>query len=214
MTVITAILWLGLVTTYSLSSFAALLVGLAVLAAMRWNLRWTAAICGAGALVAIIAALGVGLFDSKGSSGRTNLVEGGGQLFGNRPLQGYGSGSFATAYLKDVAEGGRAPVSESHTEPVTVAAEQGLIGLLVYLALIITAIVVMCRGMRGVMPGVGGGRPGSRDTTIVVARACVLALFVTLLVHTIGYANFFEDPVTWILLALACSLPALPTREG
>ena len=37
------VLWLGLVTTFSQSSFAALLAGLAVLAALRWSLRWTLA---------------------------------------------------------------------------------------------------------------------------------------------------------------------------
>ena len=36
-----AVLWLGLATTFSQSSFAALLAGLAVLAALRWSLRWT-----------------------------------------------------------------------------------------------------------------------------------------------------------------------------
>ena len=38
-------LWLGLATTFSQSSFAALLAGLAVLAALRWSLRWTALAC-------------------------------------------------------------------------------------------------------------------------------------------------------------------------
>ena len=35
-----AVLWGGLVLTFSQSSFAALLVGLAVLGAMRWSVRW------------------------------------------------------------------------------------------------------------------------------------------------------------------------------
>ena len=34
------------------------------------------------------------------------------------------------------------------------------------------------------------------------------AAFVALLVHTLSYAGFFEDPITWVLLAAAASLAA------
>ena len=36
----------------------------------------------------------------------------------------------------------------------------------------------------------------------------VLAAFVALLVHTMAYAGFFEDPITWVLLAVGASLAA------
>jgi hypothetical protein len=39
-----------------------------------------------------------------------------------------------------------------------------------------------------------------------IARAAVLAAFVALLVHTLSYAGFFEDPITWVLLAVGASL--------
>ena len=42
------------------------------------------------------------------------------------------------------------------------------------------------------------------------ARAAVLAAFVALLVHTMAYAGFFEDPITWVLLAVGASLAAAP----
>jgi hypothetical protein len=42
----------------------------------------------------------------------------------------------------------------------------------------------------------------------VAARAAVLAAFVALLVHTLAYAGFFEDPITWVLLAVGASLAA------
>jgi hypothetical protein len=41
-----------------------------------------------------------------------------------------------------------------------------------------------------------------------VARAAVLATFVALLVHTMAYAGFFEDPITWVLLAMGATLAA------
>ena len=62
------------------------------------------------------------------TGGRGNLVSGGAKLFGQRPLWGYGAGSFPRAYREHAATK-KVPVSVSHTEPVTVAAEQGLIGL-------------------------------------------------------------------------------------
>jgi hypothetical protein len=40
----------------------------------------------------------------------------------------------------------------------------------------------------------------------VAARAAVLAAFVALLVHTMAYAGFFEDPITWVLLAAGVSM--------
>jgi hypothetical protein len=44
----------------------------------------------------------------------------------------------------------------------------------------------------------------------LVGRAAVLAAFVALLVHTMAYAGFFEDPITWVLLAIGASLAHAP----
>src|SRR5665811_874633 len=131
-------LWIGLVPTFSQSSFIALLAGLAVLAALRWSLRWTLATVGVGVVVAILFISLVG-GSSKinfsrlniDTSGRANLVSGGIHLFAQRPIYGYGSGSFPKAYSEHVKTH-KAPVSVSHTEPITVAAEQGLVGLTLY----------------------------------------------------------------------------------
>jgi O-antigen ligase len=124
------------------------------------------------------------------TGGRANLVSGGAELFAKRPLWGYGAGSFPRAYREQIATR-KAPVSVSHTEPVTVGAEQGLLGLLAYAALLVTALWAMVAGL-------------GRDP--LVARAAVLAAFVALLVHTMAYAGFFEDPITWVLLAVGASL--------
>ena len=45
----------------------------------------------------------------------------------------------------------------------------------------------------------------------VVARAAVLAMFIALIVHTLAYAGFYEDPITWVLLAIAGSLAIRPS---
>jgi hypothetical protein len=46
-----------------------------------------------------------------------------------------------------------------------------------------------------------------------VARAATLATFVALLVHTMAYAGFYEDPITWVLLAAGASLAAAQQRR-
>jgi O-antigen ligase len=194
------ILWIGLAETYSQSSLIALAAGLAVLAAVRWSWRWTLAAVvagGIGAILVVVLVGGKGVNFSRiniDTSGRANLVQGGIDLFGERPLQGYGSGSFQVAYAEHRTKK-HAPVTVSHTEPVTVAAEQGIVGLLAYIGLIVLALWTMCTGVTRAGP---------------VARVAVLATFVALLVHTMAYAGFFEDPITWVLLALGVSLATLP----
>jgi O-antigen ligase len=206
LTALVAILWLGLVVTFSQSSFAALLAGLAVLAALRWSLHWTLAAVGAGAVLAVVIVLFAGGISKLSpdrinveTGGRSNLVSGGVKLFGQRPLWGYGAGSFPRAYREHAATK-KVPVSVSHTEPVTVAAEQGLIGLTAYAALLVVALWTMSSGLSA---------PPQK-----VARAAVLAAFVALLVHTMAYAGFYEDPIAWVLLAVGASLAAAPVRPS
>ena len=77
---------------------------------------------------------------NKVTSGRADLIGGGVELFANRPLQGYGSGSFGRAYRLERKGNQQQAVSASHTMPVTVAAEQGLIGLAAYVAVLAAAL--------------------------------------------------------------------------
>jgi O-antigen ligase len=204
------VLWLGLAQTFSQSSFVALLAGLAMLAAIRWSWRWTLGVT----IVAVIGgALVVLLVGGKSItpdrlnvdfSGRGHLISGGAELFAERPLWGYGSGSFQQAY-GDHRDKEKTPVTVSHTEPVTVGAEQGLIGLAAYLALVVVALWTMGAGL--------WARGPDRDPPYVfIARAAILAAFVALLVHTMAYAGFFQDPITWVLMAVGASLAASHRR--
>jgi O-antigen ligase len=98
----------------------------------------------------------------------------------------------------------KAPVTISHTEPVTVGAEQGLIGLVAYVALVVVSLATMGAGL--------WARGPDRDPPYVfIARAAILAAFVALLVHTMAYAGFFQDPITWVLMAIGASLAASRT---
>jgi O-antigen ligase len=194
--------WLlaGLVTSFSQSSIAALLLGLAVLAAYRWSLRGTlvvtAALLAAAAIVlaAAPASLHFGLKGSGGStsnatSGRTKLIEGGLELFAKRPLYGYGSGSFQKEYELHSDTSAQNATSASHTIPITVAAEQGIIGLALYVALVVLAFLALFRD-------VGRSPP----------RIAIAACFAALVLHTFTYADFLEDPLTWTLLGIGLAL--------
>jgi hypothetical protein len=56
----------------------------------------------------------------------------------------------------------------------------------------------------GVRARVRGGSPGVAD----IAAAAVAAAFCALVLHTLVYAAFLEDPLSWALLALAGALAA------
>jgi O-antigen ligase len=223
--VLLAILWGGLVLTFSQSSFASLLVGLAVLAALRWNVRRTLAASivafGLGSLFvfAFQGALRLHLESSSGlnqaTSGRSDLIRGGVNLFLDRPLWGYGSGSFARTFRRERKGNQEEATSASHTLPITVAAEQGLIGLAAYLFLLLAAFWLLIgrtawleRPARGPPPGAvsADGRPARHEGGYTAAQAVLVATFAALVTHTMMYAAFLEDPFTWVILGTGVAI--------
>jgi O-antigen ligase len=197
--VLLAILWGGLVVTFSQSSFTALLVGLAILGALRWSIRWALMLSGAAVVVAVVFValapgavhldLGSSKSADKATSGRYDLIKGGAKLFKDAPLVGQGSGSFAREYRRAEHVSPERAASASHTIPVTVAAEQGLVGLAAYLALLAAAFVRLFRGARR-----------------AAERAAVAAAFTALVAHSMMYAAFLEDPLTWTLLGAGTAM--------
>jgi putative inorganic carbon (hco3(-)) transporter len=195
-----AVLWAGLVLTLSRSSLLALLVGLGVLVALRWRVVPVLAVTGAVCVIAVTAVavspttFGLNQGINGASSGRGSVVSGGIQLWKQRPLWGYGSGAFEHEYQVHHPQ---SALLASHTIPITVAAEQGLIGELAYLALVIVALVVLLRG-------------AGRDPV----RAAVGAALLALIFHTMLYADFLEDPITWALLGLGAALATQPRERA
>jgi hypothetical protein len=57
-------------------------------------------------------------------------------------------------------------------------------------------------------------RRRAADLEPTVARTAVLAALFALLVHTLTYAAFLSDPLTWLLLALGGGLAAAQLRRS
>ncbi|HEX8856413.1 MAG TPA: O-antigen ligase family protein [Thermoleophilaceae bacterium] len=211
-----AFLWAGLVLTFSQSSFVALLVGLAVLAALRWRARPVVATVAAAAIVAAIVVVAVpsavnldvgsSRSVSQASSGRFDLIGGGLRMFADRPVWGFGSGSFSKEFRQREKVSSQRAASASHTIPLTYAAEQGVVGFAAYVAVLWAAFRLLFRSLSG--PLRGREPPGDK----ALARAAIAAAFAALVVHTLLYASFLEDPITWTLLGAGLALQRRPRR--
>jgi putative inorganic carbon (hco3(-)) transporter len=194
---ICVVLLAALVLTFSQSSLVALLAGMLALLAMRWGPRWALLAIAIAALAggAMLAASGADLNSVRSldirSSGRASLVRGGAEMAADRPFAGHGSGSFETEFERrfpeDAEESGGAI---SHTEPVTVAAEQGLVGLIPYAALLAAVVGTLL----------------TVPQRLTVARSALVACFAGLVVHSLAYAGLLIDPVTWAIVAAGFAL--------
>jgi O-antigen ligase len=196
-----AVIWAGLLFSFSQSSFAALIAGVLLAAAFVWRWRSVAAVG-----LAAVAMLTVGfsapqvrdnLLDQsrrgldRATSGRYGLMEDGARIALDHPLGGVGLGGFKRAYADRTGLRGEEPArAASHNTPITVAAETGLpgVGLLVWLVAV--AVLTALR------------RAGKRRLTGRVALFVALAV-TAIAVHSLFYDAFFEDPMTWGLFALA-----------
>jgi O-antigen ligase len=203
-------IWVGLLFSYSQSSFAALILGTAVVAAFTW--RWRAGLA-LGIVSAVIAAVALGtphirhslLRESgtglnKASSGRADLVTNGLRVALHHPIEGVGIGGFKRAYAKRVQLKGREPKkAASHNTAVTVAAETGLPGLAFLAWLVGAALFVTLRRAAGSFKG--------RACLVIAAGLAAIGL------HSLFYNALFEDPVFWGLLGLAALCSGLPLRR-
>jgi len=188
--------WLGLLISFSQSSFSALAVAVFCAAAIVW--RWKSLLALAAVLVVVVALVAAqprlmhalrhhttsGL--NGATHGRASLVANGIRIAKAHPALGVGLGGFEHAYSKRTHRTARK--SASHDTPVTVAAEEGVVGLLIFFCLVGSLLLAAYRRI---------GHPVYGQ----VALAAGLAL-VAIFVHSLSYNDFFEDPTTWGLIGL------------
>ncbi len=189
-----AFLFAGLFFSYSQSSLVALF-GVAVFVsvvagdrAVRLVAAVTAVlvIAGGGAFVADKVA---GASTQRVTSDRSRRINLTARVFAKHPLVGVGLGSQPRASQAISANGGPPGLFVSHTTPLTVAAELGVVGLALYAALLAGASKALLRVFR-------------LEAAFGLALA---AVFLGLFVHSLFYSGFFEDPVTWLVLGVASS---------
>jgi O-antigen ligase len=225
-------LWLGgavllaaiaFVVTFSRSSVAGLAIGALVLE-MAWLGRRKGTV--AVIVTVIILAVAVGgiteLRHNKGhpfrfnttfglnkiTGGRLYLVKTGLRMFERRPVAGIGLGGFPLAYAHyRTSHAAVLSLRDSHTTVVTVAAEQGLIGLAAFAALLATFFATTLRKRRF-----------GADRRLYLWQAALVACVLAIFVHSLTYNAFFEDPYMWVFMALASAtvtrIVSLPPEAG
>jgi O-antigen ligase len=193
-----ALIWVGLLFSFSQSSFAALAGGVLAAAALTWRRRALVAIA-VGAAVLVVAGVAtprvrssvlghsrVGL--NHASSDRYRLVRNGIKIAVSHPVAGVGVGAFRHAYAERLHLKGKEPKSAaSHDTPVTVAAETGLPGLALLAWLWVISFTVPLR---------------LRSSASRIVGVALVAIAV----HSLFYNAFFEDPMVWGLFGLAALL--------
>jgi len=214
------VMWIGLLFSFSQSSFAALVVGTAVVALFAW--RWRALI--AIAAVALVAVPVVALapqFDDvraslQGEDGGFNRLTGGRwdqatsgiDVARANPALGVALGGYLDAYAEQAGLT-RAPDRQAqHAAPVTIAAEAGLPGVVLFLVLVLVGLAAPLLAARG--------DPAAQPVAFVAGIA-----FVVIVVHSLFYSAFFEDPLMWGAVGLAAlglanrkTVPALSLQHA
>jgi O-antigen ligase len=201
-----AVLWLGLFLSYSQSSYVALAAGVFACGVAAWRLRAVLALGGA-----ILAVLVIGLALpqlhafrhavsnhnlTRVTSDRSHLAGTGVRLLRDHPLRGVGLGGFVQAANPKKNANARGARGASHIMPLTVGAELGLPGLVLLGWLLVALTRLALR---------------ARERTLGLVAGVAL---LTILVHSLFYAAFFEDPLTWGLAAMlvVASRPAVMMR--
>jgi len=189
---VVAFLFAGLWFSYSQSSMAALFaVTLAlVLFAGDRGVRTVAVITTVAIVLGGTAVFAASAGDHSArrlTSDRSRRVEVTLEVVRDDPLVGVGLGAQPVATQARSEQGGSPTRFVSHTTPLTVAAELGVLGLAAYVALLAGAAALIWRVRRG-------------DPALGLALAAVL---LALFVHSLFYSGFFEDPITWFVLAVA-----------
>ena len=125
----------------------------------------------------------------KATSDRSRRIELTARAFAHHPLAGVGLGGQPRASQKLATRFGPLQNFVSHTTPLTVAAELGIVGLLAYVGILVGAAHAIHDVRR-------------RQQAVGLSLA---AVFLALFVHSLAYSGFFEDPITWLVVGIAAA---------
>jgi len=195
-----AVMFLGLYFSYSQSRWAALFVVAAFVTLVAGDRNARRAVLVATAVAVLVGGAFVGLQARDKSirevtSGRWQRAAFTIDVIEERPLVGVGLGA-QPKVSRELGAGRDARQARfvSHTTPLTIAAELGLIGFGLYaLVLLATARMLLFVGR-------------SWPSVALALGAVLLALFV----HALAYSGFIEDPITWLAIGVGAAYLAVP----
>jgi O-antigen ligase len=131
------------------------------------------------------------------TSDRTERVKDATRVIEDHPVFGVGIGGQPRASRRLAHSDRPTPNFVSHTTPLTVFAELGVIGLGLYAWLLAGGTVLILRLRR-------------RDETLALALGVTLLALFT---HALFYSGFLEDPLTWLVLAITAAYSVQPVAE-
>ena len=200
------VMWAGLLFSYSQSSMIALLAMTLALAVVTGDarIRRAVALLAAAAFVAAGAYVAVQVADGKSlnriTSDRTERVQDATRVIDKHPFAGVGIGGQPRASRRLAHSDRPTPNFVSHTTPLTVFAELGVVGLALYAWLLAGGTWLIVQVTR-------------RDQALGLALG---VSFLGLFVHALFYSGFLEDPLTWLVIAVAaayCTEPRVRRRR-
>jgi hypothetical protein len=197
-----AVLWLGLLFSYSQSSFAALFVAALAVTLVAADARSRRIVALGVAAIVVAGALATGASaihhsPRKATSDRSRRVVLTVRAWERQPLIGVGLGGQPAASQALADRGGPRPLFVSHTTPLTALTELGVLGFALYAAFLVATarlLLLVYRRDAGLGLTLGG---------------VVLALFV----HSLTYSGFFEDPITWFAIGIGVAALAAPVSS-
>jgi O-antigen ligase len=150
--------------------------------------------------VAACAYVAVQVADGKSlnriTSDRTERVQDATRVIEKHPIVGVGIGGQPRASRRLVHSDRPTPNFVSHTTPLTVFAELGVIGLALYAWLLAGTTVLILR-LRG------------REEALALALGVT---FLGLFTHALFYSGFLEDPLTWLVVGITAGYAAQPVE--
>ena len=188
-----AVTWAGLFISYSQSSMFALFVSVLVVSLLAADPRSrrilvTAAVIAAVVTTALVAVLAWNESARRLTSGRSDIIANTAEVIRDNPLLGVGIGGEQRATREVGRESGRSR-APSHTTPLTITAELGILGAAAYVLFLWTAALALFR-------------LGAFDRSLAFALGAVM---IVIFVHSLSYSGFFEDPLMWGALGLAAA---------
>ena len=180
--------------SYSQTSFLALFASVLVVGFIAGDMRTRRILVATAATLALVGGIVVlatvdGEPSNRFTRGRSSLVRITLPVYADHPVAGVGIGSQPLVSGQEADGRPGKHRNASHTTPFTIAAELGTLGLLAYAAFLLSTGRALLLTWR-------------RDRALGLT---LIGCLTSLVVHSLTYGSFFEDPFVWGMVGLAAA---------